>query len=139
MAKLLRDNTGIYNLDQVVSIHPLVIRGNKTDQTIITAVNTGISTVGGQTHHTNIPWTAASAIVLDYWKATVSAGAPPDVTPPANTAIPVVTPPVAVPPVNTGVPVVSPPPVVTPANPPFVPPPPATATELSADEAQYSA
>lgn len=139
MPKILRDNTGIYNLDQVVSIHPLTIRGNKTDQTIITAVNTAISTVGGQTHHTNIPWPAASAIVLDYWKGTVTAaGAPPVVTPPAGGPIPVVTPPVVTPPVSTAVPVVTPP-VVTPANPPFVPPAAATAAELSADEQTYSA
>lgn len=73
MSRLLKDATGIYNLEMVASIHPINIKGDKADQTKITSVLTAISTIGGQTHHTTIPWADASAIVLDFWND----GAPP--------------------------------------------------------------
>jgi hypothetical protein len=113
MSKLLKDSSGIYNLDQVASLHPINIRGDKTDQNRITGVNTAISTVGGQTHQTEIPWAAASAIALDYWKAgapAIAAGGAPTAPAPAK-----------------------------PVSPPPVAPPAPTADQLAADEATFSA
>jgi hypothetical protein len=67
MSKLLKDASGIYNLDHIGSIHPLPIKGDKTDQSKVTATNTMIAMNGGQVHHTAIPWSAAAAIAEDYW------------------------------------------------------------------------
>lgn len=79
MAKLLKDASGIYNLDHVSSIHPIAIKGDKQDQTKVTQTYTSIAMIGGQTHSTTIPYSAASAIALDYWND----GKPqPDAVPP---------------------------------------------------------
>jgi hypothetical protein len=79
MTRLLQDPSGIYDLRMVASIHPLKIKGDKADQTKVTETHTAISTVGGQTHHTTIPWAAASAIALEFWNE----GAPPKAAAPA--------------------------------------------------------
>jgi hypothetical protein len=68
MAKLLRDKSGLYLLSAIASMHPVEIKGEPRDQTKVTAVHTNISTVGGQTHNTTIPWDEASAAFEDYHK-----------------------------------------------------------------------
>ncbi len=78
MTRLLKDASGIYNLEWVASLHPVPIKGDKNDQSKVTAVLTAISTTGGQTHQTTIPWEAASAIALEFW----SGGAAPFVAAP---------------------------------------------------------
>ncbi len=77
MTRLLKDASGIYNLEWVASLHPINIRGDKNDQNKVTAVLTAISTTGGQTHQTTIPWDAASAIALEFWGAEPKMAAPP--------------------------------------------------------------
>jgi hypothetical protein len=83
MAKLLKDASGIYNLDHVGSIHPIPIKGDKNDQNKVTAVFTAIHTNGGQVHQTTIPWVAASAIASDYWNGGVPSAKAPPVAQPA--------------------------------------------------------
>lgn len=83
MSKLLKDASGIYNLDHVGSLQPIPIKGDKADQNKITAVYTAIAMNGGQTHHTTIPWASAAAIAEAYWnenqpaKAAAPKAAPP--------------------------------------------------------------
>lgn len=67
MSKLLEDGSGLYNLDHVASIHPVPIKGDRHDQTKVTAVHTSVSTVGGQTHQTSIPWEQSSAAARAHW------------------------------------------------------------------------
>jgi hypothetical protein len=77
MSKVLQDSSGIYNLDNVASIHPMPIRGDARDQTKITETFTQVSTVGGQTHSTSIPWAEASKAALAHWGAGPAAADPP--------------------------------------------------------------
>lgn len=81
MAAIIKDASGIYKLEYVASIHPVELRGNKQDQSQVTHVYTKISTVGGQTHDTTIPWDSAVAILLDFWDSLPQTPAP--VIPPA--------------------------------------------------------
>jgi hypothetical protein len=66
-SKIIKDASGLYNLDHVGSIHPINLKGDKADQSKVTGQHTLIAMNGGQTHHTTIPWAAASAIATDYW------------------------------------------------------------------------
>jgi hypothetical protein len=87
MSKLLKDASGVYNLEHVSSIHPINIKGDKQDQSKVTAVHTAIAMVGGQTHHTTIPWSAAAAIVEDF----LSGGVPQKPATPAPAPAPPLT------------------------------------------------
>jgi len=69
MSKVLKDVSGFYNLDNVGSIHPVPIKGDRNDQTKVTAVTTSICTIGGQTHQTNIPWAIAASVAEAHWNA----------------------------------------------------------------------
>lgn len=74
--KVLEDSSGVYFVPGIVSIHPLEKRDDKRDQSKITAVHTAISTAGGQTHHTNIPFDEAYDAVMDHWQPQLTAAAP---------------------------------------------------------------
>lgn len=63
---LLKDKSGHYLIPAIASIHPIEIKGDQRDQTKVTAVHTAISTAGGQTHHTTIPFDEAAAALEDY-------------------------------------------------------------------------
>jgi len=65
---ILKDKSGHYLVAAIASIHPTEIKGDRHDQARVTAVHTSISTVGGQTHNTTIPWEEAAA-ALDAFHA----------------------------------------------------------------------
>jgi hypothetical protein len=65
---ILKDKSGHYLVAAIASIHPTEIKDDRRDQSKVTAVHTSISTVGGQTHNTTIPWEEASA-ALDAFHA----------------------------------------------------------------------
>lgn len=61
MVKILKDKSGHYLIGAIASIHPEEIKSDRRDQSQVTSVHTQIATLGGQTHHTAIPWDEASA------------------------------------------------------------------------------
>ncbi len=64
----LEDGSGVYLVAAIVSIHPLERKAHPRDTSIPAAVHTAISTAGGQTHHTNIPYDQAREAVLAHWQ-----------------------------------------------------------------------
>lgn len=66
--KVFQDDSGLYRLDCISSIHPVPIKGDRHDQTKVTAIHTAISTVGGQTHSTSIPFDDAKSAFLELFE-----------------------------------------------------------------------
>ena len=62
--QVLEDGSGLYRLECVVAIHPMPVKGDRADQTKVTATHTAVSTTGGQTHHTAIPYDQAREAFL---------------------------------------------------------------------------
>ena len=75
---LLKDKDGaLYLLPGIVALHPVEIRQNERNRMEVTAVHTNITTVGGQTHNTSIPFAEASAAFEDLHEPFVPVVAPP--------------------------------------------------------------
>jgi hypothetical protein len=66
MSRILKDKSGHYLIGAIASMHPMEIKGDQRDQNKVTAIHTAIATVGGQTHHTTIPWDEATAAYAEY-------------------------------------------------------------------------
>lgn len=81
MSRILKDKSGHYLVEAIASMHPMEIKGDRHDQNKVTAIHTAISTVGGQTHNTTIPWDEATAAYSAYHEPPAAAPAPKD--PPA--------------------------------------------------------
>jgi hypothetical protein len=76
MSLILKDKSGHYLIGAIASIHPVEIKDDRRDQNKVTAVHTSISTVGGQTHNTTIPWDEASAAYSEYHEGRPAASEP---------------------------------------------------------------
>jgi hypothetical protein len=63
--RVFEDPSGLYRLECAVAIHPLIVKGDRSDQTKVTDTHTAISTIGGQTIHTHIPYDQARQAFLE--------------------------------------------------------------------------
>lgn len=83
MAKRVLEDTskdgggGVYHLDRIAAVVPAPIKGDRTDQTKVTHINTILHTAGGAVLHTAIPFEVAKQAALDAWNDVAPAPAEP--------------------------------------------------------------
>lgn len=65
--EVFKDASGIYLVAAIVSAKPVPIKGDRHDQTKVTAMYTVLETAGGNRHDTTIPWSEASKVLLEAW------------------------------------------------------------------------
>jgi hypothetical protein len=64
MSRFLKEPSGaIHLIDSICSVIPMPIRGDRQDQTKVTAVHTTIVTAGGQAHQLAMPFDQVVALV----------------------------------------------------------------------------
>lgn len=49
-------NGALFRISEITSVTPLPIKGDRSDQTKVTAVHTALTTTGGHTHTTTLPF-----------------------------------------------------------------------------------
>lgn len=65
---LLEDESGVYVIAAISSIHPAPVKGEARDQTKVTAVHTVIAS-GGHRHSTAIPYGTAVKALREHYGA----------------------------------------------------------------------
>jgi hypothetical protein len=63
MAWLIDKNGARYRIAEITGLIPLEIRGDQRDQSKVTHVHTAITTTGGHTHNTSLPFADVVKIV----------------------------------------------------------------------------
>lgn len=63
----LEDKAGLFRIDHLSAVLPAQIRGDKRDQSVITAVHAVLFTVGGSQHSTELPYKETLETVKQVW------------------------------------------------------------------------
>jgi len=74
--KHVSDQSGLYNLNLVAMVQPIVKHDEKADPSKITAVHARIVTAGGTTHDTNMPYEIVGTAAVSVWNGTDNAPSP---------------------------------------------------------------